>query len=164
MDRYGDYDNHRSEVRERDPRDGRGQYYQGEVQDRIPRNRPEGESRTPVGTYYNGAYDHDRVREDRPGRGIIDNRPVEDTSQSNYNNYFLPGEGINREVIQVDICRYLGADARVRPFRHSDVRCFRCYAFTSLPSLQGRQGYLITAYRGLTTVRSWIGTCTFCLC
>lgn len=31
------------------------------------------------------------------------------------NEYFLPGDGILREVIQADICRYLGNDALVRP-------------------------------------------------
>jgi len=30
------------------------------------------------------------------------------------NEYFLPAEGISREVIQADICRYLGNDALVR--------------------------------------------------
>lgn len=50
--------------------------------------------------------------------------------------YFLPGEDINREVIQNDICRYLGNDAKVRPYTHSD----------------GRRGYLISSSRSLTTV------------
>ncbi|GAB1195780.1 hypothetical protein APSETT444_005043 [Aspergillus pseudonomiae] len=27
------------------------------------------------------------------------------------NEYFIPGDGISREVIQADICRYLGNDA-----------------------------------------------------
>jgi hypothetical protein len=60
----------------------------------------------------------------------------EEASSRCQNNYFLPGEGINREVIQNDICRYLGVDATVRPYTHPD----------------GRQGYLIEAYRALTTV------------
>ncbi|KAK2756568.1 hypothetical protein FQN54_005461 [Arachnomyces sp. PD_36] len=50
------------------------------------------------------------------------------------NDYFLDGEGISREVIQADICRYLGNDALVRPTTH-----------------QGRHGYIITAYRNLTS-------------
>lgn len=29
--------------------------------------------------------------------------------------WFIPGEGISREVIQADICRYLGNDALVKP-------------------------------------------------
>jgi hypothetical protein len=37
------------------------------------------------------------------------------------NDYFLPGEDISREVITADICRYLGPDALVRPYRHQDV-------------------------------------------
>jgi hypothetical protein len=50
------------------------------------------------------------------------------------NEYFVPGEGISREVIQADICRYLGNDALVRPGLHNN-----------------RQGYLIRAYRNLTS-------------
>lgn len=36
-----------------------------------------------------------------------------------HNEYFIPGEGISREVIQADICRYLGNDALVRPGNHN---------------------------------------------
>ncbi|KAL1998681.1 hypothetical protein VTN02DRAFT_5752 [Thermoascus thermophilus] len=50
------------------------------------------------------------------------------------NEYFIPGDGISREVIQADICRYLGNDALVRPGTHN-----------------GRPGYLIRAYRNLTS-------------
>lgn len=50
------------------------------------------------------------------------------------NEYFIPGDGISREVIQADICRYLGNDALVRPGNHS-----------------GRQGFFIRAYRNLTS-------------
>ncbi|PWY90845.1 hypothetical protein BO70DRAFT_284110 [Aspergillus heteromorphus CBS 117.55] len=50
------------------------------------------------------------------------------------NEYFIPGDGISREVIQADICRYLGNDALVRPGNHN-----------------GRQGFFIRAYRNLTT-------------
>ncbi|KAK9551669.1 hypothetical protein V6Z77_007796 [Aspergillus fumigatus] len=50
------------------------------------------------------------------------------------NEYFIPGDGISREVIQADICRYLGNDALVRPGNHN-----------------GRQGYFIRAYRNLTS-------------
>ena len=31
------------------------------------------------------------------------------------NEYFVPRDGIDREVITADICRYLGNDALVRP-------------------------------------------------
>ncbi|KAK2759972.1 hypothetical protein FQN54_002708 [Arachnomyces sp. PD_36] len=50
------------------------------------------------------------------------------------NEYFVPGEGISREVILADICRYLGNDALVRPAPH-----------------QGTQGYMVRAYRNLTS-------------
>ncbi|KAI9866338.1 MAG: hypothetical protein M1813_001460 [Trichoglossum hirsutum] len=50
------------------------------------------------------------------------------------NQYFIPGDGISREVIQADICRYLGNDALVRPGQY-----------------QGRDGFYITAYRNLTS-------------
>lgn len=35
--------------------------------------------------------------------------------------YFCPGDGIDREVIQHEICKYLGQDATCRPGRHADV-------------------------------------------
>ncbi|CAK7223775.1 hypothetical protein SBRCBS47491_005322 [Sporothrix bragantina] len=55
------------------------------------------------------------------------------------NEYFVPRDGIDREVITADICRYLGNDALVRPGTHTNDN--------------GRviQGYFITAYRNLTT-------------
>ncbi|EDN02805.1 predicted protein [Histoplasma mississippiense (nom. inval.)] len=49
------------------------------------------------------------------------------------NEYFIEKNGIAREVIQADICRYLGNRALVKPGVH-----------------QGRQGYYIRAYRNLT--------------
>jgi hypothetical protein len=73
-------------------------------------------------------------RDDVPSRP---SRRSEENS-SRYQEYFLPGEGFNREVIQHDICRYLGNDATVRPYQHSD----------------GRQGYLIRSYRAPTSVSS----------
>ncbi|KAL6238049.1 hypothetical protein BDW75DRAFT_46597 [Aspergillus navahoensis] len=53
---------------------------------------------------------------------------------SRQNEYFIPGDGISREVIQADICRYLGNDALVRPGNHN-----------------GRAGFFIRAYRNLTS-------------
>ncbi|KAI9802628.1 MAG: hypothetical protein M1825_002650 [Sarcosagium campestre] len=50
------------------------------------------------------------------------------------NQYFLPGDGIRREVITADICRYLGNDALVRPGQY-----------------EGRDGFWVTAYRALTS-------------
>jgi hypothetical protein len=57
------------------------------------------------------------------------------------NEYFVPRDGIDREVISADICRYLGNDALVRPGQYEDPE-----------TRQIVQGYYITAYRNLTTV------------
>lgn len=38
--------------------------------------------------------------------------------QTRLNEYFIDQDGISREVIQADICRYLGRDALVRPGTH----------------------------------------------
>ena len=56
------------------------------------------------------------------------------------NEYFIPGDGISREVITADICRYLGADALVRPGIYYDETTGRAI-----------RGYYVTAYRNLTT-------------
>lgn len=56
------------------------------------------------------------------------------------NEYFVPRDGIDREVITADVCRYLGNDALVRPGSYED------------PKTRVRQeGYFITAYRNLTS-------------
>jgi hypothetical protein len=55
------------------------------------------------------------------------------------NEYFVPGDGIMQEVIQAEICRYLGNDALVKPGKY-----------------KYRQGYFIRAYRNLTPV-SYLG-------
>lgn len=54
------------------------------------------------------------------------------------NEYFVPRDGIDREVITADICRYLGNDALVRPGVYESQNGVV-------------QGYYITAYRNLTT-------------
>jgi hypothetical protein len=74
-------------------------------------------------------------RQSRSTQDSIDSRQIARES-SLHRDYFLPGDDINREVISYEICRYLGNDAIVRPYRHPD----------------GRHGYLITAYRAPTTV------------
>lgn len=51
-------------------------------------------------------------------------RPDEVAPRRQTNEYFCPEEGISREVITADICRYLGPDALVRPYRHQDVSSF----------------------------------------
>jgi hypothetical protein len=107
------------------------------------------------------AYPDKMQRDDVPSRSYPDDRrerhrsPIDLQPQrreevSLYKEYFLPAEDINREVIQHDICRYLGNEATVRPYQHSD----------------GRQGYLIRAYRALTTVGAHCPKprpCIFCL-
>lgn len=67
-----------------------------------------------AGDNYNSGGGRDRDRRERPT----------ERSGGRYNEYFLPGEGISREVIQADICRYLGNDALVRPGTY-EVRHFR---------------------------------------
>ncbi|KAI9676081.1 MAG: hypothetical protein M1817_000824 [Caeruleum heppii] len=57
------------------------------------------------------------------------------SSSTRKNQYWLPAENIAREVITADIARYLGNDALVKPS----------------PNPEGRSGYLITAYRPLTS-------------
>ncbi|KAG9234108.1 hypothetical protein BJ875DRAFT_377206 [Amylocarpus encephaloides] len=56
------------------------------------------------------------------------------------NEYFVPKDGIDREVITADICRYLGNDALVRPGSYEDPQ-------TRVLT----QGYYLTAYRNLTS-------------
>jgi hypothetical protein len=79
------------------------------------------------------AYPDQMERDDVPSRAYMDDvrerprPPIDLQSQrreepsARYQEYFLPGEDINREVIQFDICRYLGNDATVRPHQHPDV-------------------------------------------
>lgn len=74
------------------------------------------------------------------------------------NEYFILGDGISREVIQADICRYLGNDALVRPGNHnvSLLSCSTSMTVILRDSLltdeQGSQGFFIRAYRNLTSV------------
>ncbi|KAK7946129.1 uncharacterized protein PG986_010450 [Apiospora aurea] len=72
----------------------------------------------------------------RPGRSA---QPPP-ASSNRQNEYFVPRDGIDREVITADICRYLGNDALVRPG-----------VYESPQTGQVVQGYFITAYRNLTT-------------
>ncbi|RDW91550.1 hypothetical protein BP5796_02715 [Coleophoma crateriformis] len=62
------------------------------------------------------------------------------SSRTKTNEYFIPGNGIDWDVISGDITRYLGNDASVRPGTYVDPKTF-----------QERNGYIITAYRNLTT-------------
>lgn len=60
------------------------------------------------------------------------------TMSRRQNQWFVPGEGIAREVITADIQRYLGPDALVKPGNGTGEQ-------------EGVPGYWITAYRTLTT-------------
>jgi len=62
------------------------------------------------------------------------------TSLNRQNEYFVPRDGIDREVITADICRYLGNDALVRPGTYENKETGQLI-----------QGYYINAYRNLTT-------------
>lgn len=79
------------------------------------------------------------------------------------NEYFVPKDGIDREVITADICRYLGNDALVRPGNYevailfASASPFDGYSANVVLSQnpntrQVQAGYFITAYRNLTTV------------
>ncbi|KAF2134787.1 hypothetical protein P153DRAFT_9465 [Dothidotthia symphoricarpi CBS 119687] len=59
-------------------------------------------------------------------------------SSTRANQWFVPGDGIAREVITADIQRYLGPDALVRPG-------------VGTGEYQNQPGYWITAYRTLTS-------------
>lgn len=73
----------------------------------------------PVRRPYDGEFDEIPA----PIRPVIDpSRSSRDEPRPNYNEYFLPGDGIDREVIQSEICRYLGQDATCKPGLHGDVR------------------------------------------
>lgn len=52
-------------------------------------------------------------------RDKMSGRHAEYGRPERHNEYFIPGEGISREVIQADICRYLGNDALVKPGAHN---------------------------------------------
>ena len=72
-------------------------------------------------TARNPPYQRDDREEPGSNRQFIDLERRQREPAAKYNEYFLPGEDINREVIQNDICRYLGQDALVQQWRHNDV-------------------------------------------
>jgi hypothetical protein len=55
------------------------------------------------------------------GRGAGASYPPSNNAPPRQNEYFVPRDGIDREVITADICRYLGNDALVRPGTHTNV-------------------------------------------
>ncbi|KAK4102770.1 hypothetical protein N658DRAFT_422523 [Parathielavia hyrcaniae] len=74
----------------------------------------------------------------RPNNRTSQTQPVAPAT-ARQNEYFVPRDGIDREVITSDICRYLGNDALVRPGTYES------------PDGRVTQGYFITAYRNLTS-------------
>lgn len=60
--------------------------------------------------------DRDRPRRDRDARDPVRDRPERD---SRLNEFFVNGEGIHREVMQREICKYLGPEAYSRPGSHN---------------------------------------------
>ncbi|KAG6357455.1 hypothetical protein INS49_013332 [Diaporthe citri] len=80
-----------------------------------------------------------------PSYPAMDQKPsreanTTDAPPNRHNEYFVPRDGIDREVITADITRYLGNDALVRPRTYENKKDGRAM-----------QGYFITAYRDLTS-------------
>ncbi|MCJ1248733.1 hypothetical protein MMC30_005952 [Trapelia coarctata] len=83
----------------------------------------------------------DRRREDDrdtyPRKGAYPNKePPRETAKAvppRLNEYFIEGEGISREVLQIDICKHLGPEATSRPATYN-----------------GKSGFLIKALRPFT--------------
>ncbi|EXJ62781.1 hypothetical protein A1O7_03220 [Cladophialophora yegresii CBS 114405] len=103
----------------------RAPYTRGDDRDYIdpplPRSRtavdpPASRSRTAVDT---------PMRDDR----------IRDEPRTALGDYWCPGEGIEREVLQHEICKFLGQDATCRPGQDS----------------RGRPGFWVRAYRPFTT-------------
>ncbi|KAK4133430.1 hypothetical protein BT67DRAFT_383073 [Trichocladium antarcticum] len=74
-----------------------------------------------------------------PNRTSQTQAAMQAAASARQNEYFVPRDGIDREVITSDICRYLGNDALVRPGTYES------------PDGRVTQGYFITAYRNLTS-------------
>jgi hypothetical protein len=71
--------------------------------------------------------ERDRERGDRSSR-------QQQQAAARTNEYFVPRDGIDREVITADICRYLGNDALVRPGTYEVCLAPR----TNKPSIVGQ--------------------------
>lgn len=86
---------------------------------------------------------HPRRGDDRRDKDRDDNYPRKQPTSSRQevpairapmlDEFFLDGAGINREVLQLSICRFLGSEATCRPHKH-----------------EGRDGYKIKAIRTFT--------------
>lgn len=68
-------------------------------------------------------------------RGPGGGQPPVPPAAQRQNEYFVPRDGIDREVITSDICRYLGNDALVRPGTYEV-----CPASSS-PAMPSREGW-----------------------
>ncbi len=62
--------------------------------------------------------DRDRDR-DRPRRERDPVRDRPERESARLNEFFVNGEGIHREVMQREICKYLGPEAYSRPGTHN---------------------------------------------
>ncbi|KAH7309084.1 hypothetical protein B0I35DRAFT_359877 [Stachybotrys elegans] len=60
------------------------------------------------------------------------------TTTTRQNEYFVPRDGIDREVISADICRYLGNDALVRPGHYEVSRHCSCAMIEDLKADSAR--------------------------
>ena len=124
----------------RDPRDTRETRDTRDIRDtRDPRDNAYGrDPRMPVDPNDRRTADvgRDLARDTRTAPPVVTRGDIRDPRsrpeeipprQAPTNDYFLPEDDISREVITADICRYLGPDALVRPYRHPDVStCNRC--------------------------------------
>jgi hypothetical protein len=54
-----------------------------------------------------------------PGRELGREQPRESGRRPPMNEYFIEGDGINRAVLQAEICKYLGAEAVSRPGKYN---------------------------------------------
>ena len=61
--------------------------------------------------------DRDRSRRERDPRDPVRERPERESAR--LNEFFVNGDGIHREVMQREICKYLGPEAYSRPGTHN---------------------------------------------
>jgi hypothetical protein len=109
----------------------------------------------------------DRTPPYESGRSIINAIPERDQPRVKPGadrDFWIPAEGIERDVITYEITRYLGQDALVRPGKNDVCRASDGAArLTDADCEQkGQNGYLISAFRAPTTVcvlKYMIGCC-----
>ena len=61
------------------------------------------------------------VRDDRDRAPVRDDQPTAPRGGrgETLNEFFVDGKGINREVLQREICKYLGPEAYSRPYNYN---------------------------------------------